>query len=80
MAAGFRGPHLVLIEWAPCSHRYSVTPEGLQTALFFTRAQARFFRLTFALDGPIGPARASRAFAQASQAVDRLIEEVNVAA
>ena len=57
-----------------------MTPEGLCTALFFTRAQARFFRLTFALAGPIGPARATRAFLQASSAVDRLIEEVKLAA
>ncbi len=47
---------------------------------FRTRAHARFFRLTFALDGPISPARATRAFLQASSAVDRLIEEVKLAA
>ena len=69
-----------LIERAPRSHRYTVTPEGLQTALFFTRAHVRFFRLTFALDGPIGPARATRAFVQATHAVDRLIEEAKLAA
>jgi hypothetical protein len=69
-----------LIERAPCSHRYSVTPEGLQTALFLTRAQARFFRPTFALDGPIGPPRSTRTFVQARSAVDRLIEEVKLAA
>jgi hypothetical protein len=69
-----------LIERAARSHRYTVTSEGLRIALFFTRAQARFFRLTFALDAPIGPARASRAFVQASQTVDRLIEELQLAA
>ena len=69
-----------LIDRAARSHRYTVTPEGLRTALFFTRAHARFFRLTFALPGPIGPARATRAFLQASSALDRLIEEVKLAA
>jgi hypothetical protein len=69
-----------LIDRAPRSHRYTVTSEGLRTALFFTRAQARFFRLTFALDGPIAPPRATRAFLQASSAVERLIEEVKLAA
>jgi hypothetical protein len=69
-----------LIDRAPRSHRYTVTSEGLRIALFFTRAQARFFRLTFALNGPISPARTARAFVQASSAVDRLIEEVKLAA
>ncbi len=69
-----------LIQRVPNSHRYTVTSEGLRTALFFTRAQARFFRVTCALDGPISPAPATRAFLQASRAVDRLIEEAKLAA
>jgi len=33
-----------LIERLPRTHRYRLTPDGLRTALFFTRAYARLFR------------------------------------
>jgi hypothetical protein len=69
-----------LIQRVPKSNRYTVTPEGMRTALFFTRAQARFFRVAFALDGPAPAGSATRAFDQASKAVDRLLEEVKLAA
>jgi hypothetical protein len=64
----------------PQSHRYQVTPEGLRIALFFTRAHTRFFRTVLALDRPLAASRATRALTQASAAVDRLIEELKLAA
>lgn len=42
-----------LIQRLPHSHRYRVTHEGLHTALFFTRGQARFFRIGLSRGHPI---------------------------
>ncbi|MFZ0131222.1 MAG: hypothetical protein WAK95_01690 [Desulfobacterales bacterium] len=72
-----------LIERVPASFRYRVTPRGLQAALFFTRAYGRFFRVIFSK--PTDPSQkprtaAIRAFHNASKAVDRLVEEVRLAA
>jgi hypothetical protein len=73
-----------LIRKRPRTHRYEVTPQGLRTALFFTRAYARFFRVAFA--GPIGPSPDTcppgrlRSFHKAALAVDQLIEEARLAA
>jgi hypothetical protein len=74
-----------LIRKRPRSNRYEVTAEGLRTALFLTRAYARFFRVAFAhqtggslpLTAPSAP---KRAFQKAASAVDQFIEEVRLAA
>jgi hypothetical protein len=73
-----------LIRKRPRTHRYELTPQGLRTALFFSRAHARFFRVAFA--GPTLPQpdtslpRRARTLHNAARAVDRLIEEARLAA
>ncbi len=69
-----------LIQRQPHSHRYRVTDEGLRIALFFTRGHARFFRTGLALDGPLPSGSAPRTLVQASQAIDRFLEEAKLAA
>ena len=73
-----------LIRKRPRSHRYDVTPEGLRTALFVTRAYARFFRVVFAHPLGSSPNGATpgphRAFHKATHALDHLLEEVRLAA
>ena len=69
-----------LIQRVPRSNRYHITPEGMRIALFFTRGHARFFRAGLTLDGPIAPNRAPRVLVQTSPAVDRLLQEVKLAA
>jgi hypothetical protein len=69
-----------LIQRQPHSHRYRVTDEGLRIALFFTRGHARFFRTGLALDGPLPSGSAPRVLVQASQAIDRFLEEAKLAA
>jgi hypothetical protein len=70
-----------LIERMPQSNRYRVTPEGIRIAFFFTRAHAPFFSTALSLQPPpLAPNRGTRALVQASQAVDRLIAEVKLAA
>ncbi len=69
-----------LIERIPRSNRYRVTPEGMRIALFYTRAQARFFRLACSLEPSAPLGRATRIMVKAKQAVDDLIEEVKLAA
>lgn len=73
-----------LIRKRPRTNRYEVTAQGLRTALLFTRAYARFFRVAFAHPAglpssaqPFGP---SRAFDKAARAIDAVIEEVRLAA
>jgi hypothetical protein len=44
-----------------------------------TRAHARFFRTGLALDGPIASGTAPRVLVQASQTIDRLLEEAKLA-
>lgn len=69
-----------LIQRQPHSHRYRVTEDGIRIALFFTRGQARFFRTGLALEEPLPSGSAPRALVQASQAIDRLLEEAKLAA
>jgi len=69
-----------LIERIPKSNRYRVTAEGMRIALFFTRAQTRFFRPACSLQPSAPMSRATRAMVKAKQAVDDLIEEVKLAA
>jgi hypothetical protein len=69
-----------LIQRQPRSNRYRVTEDGLRTALFFTRAHARFFRTGLAFDEPLPSGTAPRVLVQASQAIDRLIEAATLAA
>ena len=69
-----------LISRQPHSNRYRVTEGGLRIALFFTRAEARFFRTGLALDQPLPSDGAPRSLVQASHAIDRLIEEAKLAA
>ena len=68
-----------LIQRQPHSHRYRVTDEGLRVALFLTRGHARFFRTGLALNGPLAPGSAPRVLVQASQAIDRVLEETKLA-
>jgi hypothetical protein len=69
-----------LIRRQPHSHRYRVTDDGLRIALFFTRGHARFFRTGLALDGPLPSGSAPRVLVQASQVIDRFLEEAKLAA
>jgi hypothetical protein len=69
-----------LIQRQPHSNRYRVTEDGLRTALFFTRAHARFFRTGLAFNEPLPSGNAPRILVQASQAIDRLIEAAKLAA
>ena len=69
-----------LIQLQPHSNRYRVTEDGLRTALFFTRAHARFFRIGLALEDPLASGSAPRTLVQASHAIDRLLEEAKLAA
>lgn len=62
------------------SHRYRVTDDGLRIALFFTRGHARFFQTGLALDCPLPSGSAPRVLVQASQAIDRFLEEAKLAA
>jgi hypothetical protein len=68
-----------LIERKPHSNRYVVTPNGKRIALFFVRAEARFFRVVLSLETQLTPNSAPDALSQASQAIDRLIQEANLA-
>lgn len=69
-----------LIQRQPHSHRYAVTSEGIRIALFFTRGHARFFRTSLALDEALAAGTAPRPLVQASQAIDRLLQETQLAA
>jgi hypothetical protein len=68
-----------LIERKPHSNRYVVTPEGKRIALFFVRAEARFFRVVLSLETQLNPNSAPDALLEASQAIDRLIQGANLA-
>lgn len=67
-----------LIERRPHSNRYLVTQDGIRIILFFTRAEARFFRVGLALEQPLISGQAPRVLIQASQAIDRLIQEAKL--
>lgn len=69
-----------LIERQPHSNRYRVTQNGIRIILFFTRAEARFFSIVLAIEHPLESRQAPRVLVQASQAVDRLIQEAKLAA
>lgn len=69
-----------LIERQPHSNRYRVTQDGIRIILFFTRAEARFFSVLLAVEQPLESRQAPRVLVQASQAVDRLIQEAKLAA
>ena len=63
-----------LIERLPHTHRYRLTPAGLRTALFFTRAYARLFRSGLSQIIPAAVPTDSRlraAFDQLDRAIDR---------
>ena len=67
-----------LIERRPHSNRYLVTQDGTRIILFFTRAETRFFRVGLALEQPLISGQAPRVLIQASQAIDRLIQEAKL--
>jgi len=67
-----------LIERRPHSNRYLVTQDGIRIILFFTRAEARYFRVALALEHPLISGQAPRVLIQASQAIDRLIQEAKL--
>ena len=56
-----------------------VTQDGIRIILFFTRAEARFFRVGLALEQPLIAGQAPRVLSQASPAIDRLIQEAKLA-
>jgi hypothetical protein len=62
-----------LIERLPHSHRYRLTPQGLRSALFFTRTYARLFRSGLAQLVPVDAAPTSKLRA-AFDHLDRAIE------
>jgi hypothetical protein len=68
-----------LIERRPHSNRYLVTQDGIRIILFFTRADARFFRVALALEQTLIPGQAPQVLIQASQAIDWLIQEAKLA-
>ena len=72
-----------LIARLPETHRYRLTPQGLQTALFYTRVYARILRPGLALINTTAVApRASlqRTFQAAQRAVNTWCDEVKLAA
>ncbi|MEW6747433.1 MAG: hypothetical protein AB1486_32280 [Planctomycetota bacterium] len=76
-----------LIERIPKTHAYRVTPAGLRTALFFSRAHQRFFRTGLSLRKPVASSRSGcqsktlpRTYVAAIRAIDKLLEEANLAA
>jgi DNA-binding PadR family transcriptional regulator len=69
-----------LIERQPHSNRYHITQDGARIILFFTRAEARFFSIVLAIEHPMEARQAPRVLVQASQAIDRLIQEAKLAA
>jgi len=69
-----------LIERQPHSNRYRVSQDGIRIMLFFTRAEARFFGVILAIVQPLEFGQASRVLVQATQAIDRLIQEAKLAA
>ena len=69
-----------LIQRVQRTNRYMVTEEGLRVALFFTRAHARFFRVALAYEGQSISGRAARYLIQAQKAVDRLADQLKLAA
>ena len=69
-----------LIERQPHSNRYRINQDGIRIILLFTRAEARFFSVMLAIEQPLESRQAPRVLVQASQAVDRLIQEAKLAA
>lgn len=69
-----------LIERQPHSNRYVVTPDGRRIALFFVRAEARFFRVVLSLGPPLAAGTAPDTLVQISQALDRFLQEAKLAA
>jgi hypothetical protein len=69
-----------LIERQPHSNRYRVTEEGTRIILLFIRAETCFFRVTFAIDQPQKAGVAPSVLIHASQAIDRFVQEVKLAA
>lgn len=72
-----------LIQRLPHSHRYRLTPEGLHTALFFTRTYARILRpgLARILPGAAGDDRLLRpAFDRLDAAIDHFVDQAKLSA
>ncbi len=72
-----------LITRIPGSQRYRVTPLGLRTALFFTRTYARILRPGLARvlpDVPVGDADLRPYFDDLDAALDRWVEQAQLAA
>jgi hypothetical protein len=65
-----------LIERRPHANRYLVTQDGIRIILFFTRADARFFRVALALEQPL---ISGQALCILVQAIDRLIQKGKLA-
>ena len=73
-----------LIQRLPAKHRYVLTPVGCRVALFFSKTYARILRPGLArLDPDLAPNPAdllADAWRRLDVAVDRLIQEANIAA
>ena len=68
-----------LIERVPRSHRYRITPNGAQVAMFYARLYTRALRPACSLQ-PVGSPRAQRAFERLDAALANFLEEVQLAA
>ena len=68
-----------LIERAPRSHRYRITPTGAQVAMFYARLYTRALRPACSLT-PQGSASAHRAFDRLDAALANFLQEVKLAA
>jgi hypothetical protein len=68
-----------LIERAPRSHRYRITPTGAQVAMFYARLYTRALRPASSLQ-PSGSTRAQHAFDRLDAALAAFLQEVKLAA
>ena len=68
-----------LIERVPHSHRYRITQEGAQTAMFYARLYTRALRPASSLQ-PLGSPRGQRTFNRLDAALNDFLQEVKLAA
>jgi hypothetical protein len=72
-----------LITRLPGTHRYRLTPQGLRTAVFYTRVYARILRPGLALVSPRAPdphAALHRSFQAVEDAINSWCDQANLAA
>jgi hypothetical protein len=72
-----------LLQRIPRTHRYQLTPQGLRTAIFFSRVYARLLRPGLSLlhsGEPTGPSTLYPAFAKVDKSINELCEQAKLAA